>query len=91
MSQEPSSEPASDPALDEEANRALRPYRSLIPSTDYEAFREIVRWHLATDPVAARLVKAVRSSPVVYESGDVDMSTGKPVESPQATPKGGSR
>ena len=95
MSRGNESQPTSDQALDREAERALRPFRALIPAEEYEAFLEIARWHLDTDPVVSRLVKAVCASPVVYESGDVDAVTGKPVEAPAAPgatrPTGGAR
>src|SRR5262249_46699061 len=72
-------EAASDPFLEQEIERALKCFQTTIPAAEYEAFREILRWHLATEPVALRLVKAVRPPPVVFESADVDVRTGQPV------------
>src|SRR5262245_2801914 len=70
--------PAEDPVLEAELDRALRPYRDLLPPEMLRHFRETLADALTTHPVGSRLLERVKPPPVVAKSGDVD-EDGNPV------------
>lgn len=65
-------QPDEDPTLHAELERALEPYRELLPPEMLEHFRETLADALTTHPVAARLLERVRPPPVVAISGEAE-------------------
>lgn len=80
MPHPPMPQPEEDPALRAELERALEPYRELLPPEMLQHFRETLADALTTHPVAARLLERVRPQPVVVASGELD-ETGAPAGS----------
>jgi hypothetical protein len=77
-------EPPVDPTLEAELDRALDPYRELVPPDLLAAMRETLADALTTHPVGARLLARVRPPPVVAQSGDVEAGGAAGVEPPVA-------
>ena len=72
MPHPPIPEPGEDPALRAELERALEPYREVLPPEMLQHFRETLADALTTHPVAARLLERVRPPPVVDASGELE-------------------
>lgn len=70
MSTRPSEEAAADPDLEAEIERALAPYRDLLPPERLADFRAELEDALRTHHVGKRLLDATRPPPVVTRSGD---------------------
>jgi hypothetical protein len=63
------SQPADD-FIEAEVERALRPYRTVLPAADLAALEGMVRDMLQDDPTAAALVRAARPRAAPLQSGD---------------------
>jgi hypothetical protein len=71
-------DPPADPTLEAELDRALDPYRELLPPDLLAAMRETLADTLTTHPVGARLLARVRPPPVVVHSGDAEVAGVEP-------------
>jgi hypothetical protein len=60
-----------DPLLTEHVERALAPYRALLPPEALAGFREMLQLFYTTNPVASRALSELRKAPVVDESGEL--------------------
>jgi hypothetical protein len=60
--------PPEDPTIEAELDRALEPYRDLLPAEMLAELRETLGDALATHPVGARLLERVKPPPVVVRS-----------------------
>jgi hypothetical protein len=61
-----------DPTLEAELDRALGPYRDLLPPELLEQLRETLADALTTHPVGVRLLERVRPPPTVVQSGEAE-------------------
>ncbi len=61
--------PTHDEFVETEVERALAPYRGLLPETDLQALEEMVRDTFENDPTAAALLAAARPRTLRLNSG----------------------
>ena len=79
-----------DPVLEAEIERALAPYKALLPPDMLEVFRAELERALTQDPVGKRLLRAVKPTQAVDHSGDVP-TTGAADEASKKKESGGKR
>ena len=75
-----------DTILHRAVERALRPYRDLLPPDALEALREQLFEDLAEHPVTTNLVRRLRPPPAVPESDEVAVDARGNVLAPTDTP-----
>jgi hypothetical protein len=61
---------AHDPTLEAEVERAMKPYKKLLPPHMQAAFRDNLRRALTEHPKGKALLDRVRPPPIVTQSGD---------------------
>jgi len=76
-----------DPVLEATVERALAPYKDLLPPEALEEFRRDLREELARHPVSARLLKQVTPRAAPDASADVERADG--AAEAASTKKGG--
>jgi len=81
--------PGQDPVLEAEIERALAPYKGLVPPEMLAVMRAELERALTQDAVGQALLKQARPAPVVDQSGDV--ATRAADGAPAKAEKGGRR
>jgi hypothetical protein len=64
--------PTGDATLDAQIDRAMRPYRSLLPPEMQDVFEDLVVMGFREHPVGQALLERLRPSPATHESGPRD-------------------
>jgi hypothetical protein len=87
---------AHDPVLEAEVERAMKPYKKLLPPKMQAVFRENLVRALTQDPKGKALLDKVRPGPLVTESGKVLKEGAEAQDSERAAssgepPRGGRR
>lgn len=82
--------PPDDPIVVAHVERALAPYRDLLPQEDLAACEEVLVMMLTTHPEIAPMVDRLRRAPVVQRSGTRPRDAARPAQeaaAPAARPR----
>jgi hypothetical protein len=80
---------ADDPVLEAEVERAIEPYRALLPPEMLEVLRGLVEMAYLEHPYGQRILHHLRPPPRMSESGSVLTEKGRELEAGQ--PASGAR